>query len=182
MSPVRDSIGFFDVRAGPLSACADYSRSTVLCNKGRYGDGLAKVRKQEPAISRVLSWTTIHLGRPSPIASSNLPGSPLGAGGADRSLRTPLFGLAPGGVYRAAACYQPRGALLPHLFTLTGAQCALRRFVFCGTFHGLSPSRRYLAPCPMEPGLSSAIAPKGDPAVVWPTLTFSSRSFYNNGL
>jgi len=34
--------------------------------------------------------------------------------------RTPLFGLAPGGVYRAADCYQPRGALLPHLFTLTG--------------------------------------------------------------
>jgi len=32
---------------------------------------------------------------------------------------TPLFGLAPGGVYRAAACYQPRGALLPHHFTLT---------------------------------------------------------------
>ena len=34
--------------------------------------------------------------------------------------RTPLFGLAPGGVYRAASCYQSRGALLPHLFTLTG--------------------------------------------------------------
>jgi len=33
--------------------------------------------------------------------------------------RTPLFGLAPGGVYRAASCYQSRGALLPHLFTLT---------------------------------------------------------------
>ena len=32
---------------------------------------------------------------------------------------TPLFGLAPGGVYRAANCYQSRGALLPHLFTLT---------------------------------------------------------------
>ncbi len=121
-----------------------------------------KVRKQESAISRVLSWTTIHLGRPSPIASSNLPGSPLGAGGADRSLRTPLFGLAPGGVYHAAACYQPRGALLPHLFTLTGAQRALRRLVFCGTFHGLSPSRRYLAPCPMEPGLSSEITICGD--------------------
>ena len=30
-----------------------------------------------------------------------------------------LFGLAPGGVFRAAACYHPRGALLPHLFTLT---------------------------------------------------------------
>ncbi len=35
------------------------------------------------------------------------------------SLHTPLFGLAPGGVYRAANCYQSRGALLPHLFTLT---------------------------------------------------------------
>ena len=184
MSPVRDSIGFFDHCAGPLSASADYSRNTVLCKKGGCGDGTdpEKVRKQEPAISRVLSWTTIHLGRPSPIASSNLPGSPLGAGGANASPRTPLFGLAPGGVYRAAACYQPRGALLPHLFTLTGAQCALRRFVFCGTFHGLSPSRRYLAPCPMEPGLSSEIAPKGDPAVVWPTPTFSNRLFYNNDL
>jgi len=30
----------------------------------------------------------------------------------------PLFGLAPGGVYRAAACCHLRGALLPHLFTL----------------------------------------------------------------
>ena len=32
--------------------------------------------------------------------------------------RVPLFGLAPGGVYRAAACCHRRGALLPHLFTL----------------------------------------------------------------
>jgi len=32
-----------------------------------------------------------------------------------------LFGLAPGGVYRAAVCCHPRGALLPHLFTLAGA-------------------------------------------------------------
>ena len=31
----------------------------------------------------------------------------------------------------------------------------VRRFVFCGTFHGLAPSRHYLAPCPKEPGLSS---------------------------
>jgi len=31
-----------------------------------------------------------------------------------------LFGLAPSGVYLAVGCYQPRGALLPHLFTLTG--------------------------------------------------------------
>ena len=30
-----------------------------------------------------------------------------------------------------------------------------RRYIFCGTFHGLTPPRRYLAPCPKEPGLSS---------------------------
>ena len=33
---------------------------------------------------------------------------------------------------------------------------ALGRCVFCGTFRGLTPPRRYLAPCPVEPGLSSA--------------------------
>lgn len=70
-----------------------------------------------------------------------------------------LFGLAPGGVYRAANCCQLRGALLPHPFTLT---CALalnshRRFVLCCTSRRLSPPRRYLAPCPMEPGLSSPL-------------------------
>src|SRR5262252_6621165 len=32
-----------------------------------------------------------------------------------------------------------------------------RRFVFCGTFRRLAPPRRYLAPCPAEPGLSSEV-------------------------
>jgi len=77
--------------------------------------------------------------------------------------RAPLFGLAPGGVFRAADGYPPRGALLPHLFTLAGA-CALRRYVFCGTFRGLAPPRRYLAPRPVEPGLSSGLAPCDCPA------------------
>ncbi len=71
-------------------------------------------------VSRVLSWAIIHLGPPSPTASSDLPGSPCGRGHPSQNDEsTPLFGLAPGGVYRAAACYQPRGALLPHHFTLT---------------------------------------------------------------
>src|SRR5688572_25474446 len=34
----------------------------------------------------------------------------------------------------------------------------LRRFAFCCTFRGLTPPRCYLAPCPMEPGLSSTLA------------------------
>jgi hypothetical protein len=31
----------------------------------------------------------------------------------------------------------------------------VRRFVLCCTFRRLTPPRRYLAPCPVEPGLSS---------------------------
>ena len=100
-------------------------------------------------ISRVLSWTVIPLGASSPIRSSSLPGPDAG-----RVMRS-LFGLAPGGVCRAG--------LLP------GSRCALtapfhpchasedRSAVsFCCTFRRLAPPRRYLAPCPVEPGLSSA--------------------------
>ena len=75
-------------------------------------------RKQESTISRVLSWATIHLIHSSPNVFSNLPRSLLGF-----TIRlisyTPLFGLAPGGVYLAAKCHHSRGALLPHHFTLT---------------------------------------------------------------
>ena len=72
-------------------------------------------------ISRVLSWTVIHLGHVSPHASSNLPESNAGRANGF------LFGLAPSGVYLATDCYQLRGALLPHPFTLTGSglQCTL---------------------------------------------------------
>ena len=71
-------------------------------------------------VSRVLSRTAIPLRTTSLQRFSNLPGS--SAGHANGT----LFGLAPSGVYLATDCCQPCGALLPHLFTLTGA-CALRR-------------------------------------------------------
>jgi len=68
----------------------------------------------------------------------------------------PLFGLAPSGVYHAVECYHRRGALLPHHFNLTGfSEKKLRRYIFCCTFRRLAPPRCYLAPCPVEPGLSS---------------------------
>jgi len=57
-------------------------------------------------------------GRMSPYASSNLPGDNAG------HINAPLFGLAPSGVYLAAVCCHRRGALLPHLFTLTDAEFA----------------------------------------------------------
>ena len=72
--------------------------------------------KASRSISRVLSWTIIHLRRTSPFACSDLPESAEGHGIGF------LFGLAPGGVYHRHGCYQPRGALLPHLFTLTCEQ------------------------------------------------------------
>jgi len=64
-------------------------------------------------ISRVLSRTIIHLWLTSPQAFSGLP-EPNAS-----SIDGFLFGLAPSGVYTATNCYQSRGALLPHLFTLT---------------------------------------------------------------
>ena len=64
-------------------------------------------------VSRVLSWAIIHLGLLSPASSSDLPEDVAGRG------IVFLFGLAPGGVYLATNCYQLRGALLPHHFTLT---------------------------------------------------------------
>jgi hypothetical protein len=48
-----------------------------------------------------------------------------------------------------------RGALLPHPFTLTCALAGHRRSALCCTGRQLALPRRYLAPCPMEPGLSS---------------------------
>ena len=69
-----------------------------------------------------------------------------------------LFGLASDGVYPAACCYQKRGALLPHHFTLTKPDYKNRvwRYIFCCTGRRLSPPRRYLASCPVKSGLSSA--------------------------
>ena len=53
-------------------------------------------------------------------------------------------------------CYQLRGALLPHHFTLT--YHGDRRYIFCGTCRRLTPPRNYLAPCPVKPGLSSLLS------------------------
>ena len=130
---------------------------------------VSMVKSGSRPISRVLSWTIIHLGPPSPAASSNLPESAAGRGIAF------LCGLAPGGVYHAAACCHLRGALLPHHFTLTPcpALAVAGRYLFCCTFRRLTPPRNYLAPCPMEPGLSSPFRTYArNKAIAWPTPRF----------
>ena len=76
--------------------------------------------------TRVSGPTAIHLGLPLPAASCGLPAS-IGRAALERSrrrrshwFRFPL-GLAPGGVYRAAAVTCGAGGLLHHRFTLTSA-------------------------------------------------------------
>ena len=78
------------------------------------------VRGSQP-VSRVLSGTAIHLGRASPHASSDLPGS--SAGHASPYARKapdsfPIWSCSRWGL-PCHHCYQRRGALLPHHFTLT---------------------------------------------------------------
>ncbi len=63
-------------------------------------------------VSRVLYQTIIYLDLMLPPGSSNLPGT-------RRATVLFLFGLASDGVYSCRLCYQRRGELLPHLFTLT---------------------------------------------------------------
>src|SRR4249919_3766840 len=66
-----------------------------------------------------------------------------------------LFGLAPGGVCRAGPLPDSRCALTApfHPCLIPEGPSAVS---FCCTFRRLAPPRRYLAPCPVEPGLSSA--------------------------
>ena len=68
-------------------------------------------------VSRILSWATIHLGRPLLNASCDLPAD-IGRAARQRRPEGPL-GLAPGGVYLAAPVTRSAGELLPHRFTLT---------------------------------------------------------------
>ena len=66
-------------------------------------------------VSRVLSRAAIHLGRASPRASSDLPGS-----GAGHACHSPIRSCSGRGL-PCRRCRHRRGALLPHLFTLTRA-------------------------------------------------------------
>ena len=65
-------------------------------------------------VSVPLRVVVIHLRRILRSGSSDLPGSSK-----ERAAPPPLFGLAPHGVYPAGPNCFVRGALLPHLFTLT---------------------------------------------------------------
>ncbi len=127
------------------------------------------INEESRPVSRVLSRAIIPLRSTSPWTSSGLPGSARGSA-LHTLLPEPaasLFGLAPGGVCRASlvtkAAVRSYRTVSP-LPSLAAACAALqhkrsprelRRFALCCTFRGLAPPRRYLAPDPPEPGLSS---------------------------
>ena len=91
----------------------------------------------------------IPLGRPSPGASRDQPGRrgrkppPGGQPWADRP-DAPLFGLAPGGVYRADSV---AGDAVRSYRTLSPLPGLAGRSAFCGTVPGVAPAGRYPAPC-----------------------------------
>ena len=103
------------------AAIATPEHTHKACGQPRSGAKRANISKEERSrpISRVLSWTTIHLGPPSPAASSDLPGSLLADKGArQRRTRSPIWSCSGWGL-PCHRRYRRRGALLPHHFTLT---------------------------------------------------------------
>jgi hypothetical protein len=83
----------------------------------------------------------------------------------------PLFGFAPSGVCLDRPCYQNRGALLPHLFTLARLRpkASTWRFVSVALSLGLPPPDVIRHLDSVEPGLSSpsdlsALGKSGHPA------------------
>jgi len=68
-----------------------------------------------------------------------------------------LFGLAPSGVYLATPVTSSAVRSYRTLSPLPGFACAPPwRSTLCCTGRRLAPPRRYLALCPVEPGLSSS--------------------------
>jgi len=132
-----------------------------------------EVGKQEPAISRVLSRTIIHLRQPSPAAWSNLPGSPLGTGGT---------------LARCSPIWSCSGRGLPCRVLLPVARCALT-----APFHPyrLAPAVYFLwhfpwaralqaLPGALSEGARTFLRPLARTAIVWPTPAFPDRGFYLN--
>lgn len=104
------------------------------------------IKKLSQSISRVLSWTAISLGCLSLNISCDLPELSMG-----HTIEF-LFGLAPGGVCPATIV---TNCAVRSYRTFSPLPCIAGRYIFFGTFRRLTPPRGYLAPCPLEPGLSS---------------------------
>src|SRR5215510_5089094 len=101
----------------------------------------------------------IPLESPSPATSSGLPGS-TGGHPLPLAWRLPYLALLQVG-FAVPPCVAT-GAVRSYrtVSPLPVPLLKLRRFAFCCTFRRLAPPRRYLAPRPQEPGLSSTFREK----------------------
>ena len=126
--------------ANSLSITAD--RAAVAVDPREAGDQTACKPGSVHARRR---WMTILLGCRLPGTSSDRPGRRARKQRLQASLRAaPIWPCSRWGLPCRFRC-RSRGALLPHLFTLTaprGGGSAL-----CGTFPGVAPAGRYPAPC-----------------------------------
>jgi hypothetical protein len=68
-------------------------------------------------------------------------------------------------------CYQPRGGLLLHRFTLTQTRMA-GRSIFCGAFRRVAPPGRY--PAPLLLGVRTFLATVARPAAIQPSAQMRS--------
>jgi hypothetical protein len=139
--------------------CCSWPVSRILCRHPPY---LSAQRLTEMTIPLVPALLT---------GSSNLPGSLRRAACSRRhrplderpvtTRRFPIWSCSVWG-FACHDCYQPRGALLPHLFTLTRLRSKTQRveseggrYIFCATIRRIAPPGNYPAHCPVEFGLSS---------------------------
>src|SRR6266850_5695171 len=126
------------------------------------GKRLEKTKESQQAVSRILSPLRAddHSSRLAITGEIQRPTRRLRTGRPTqlerrierRAGRLPIWSCS----VRGFACHRPygrRGALLPHLFTLTreGGRC-----IFCATVLQVTLTGRYPAHCPTEFGLSSS--------------------------
>jgi len=119
-------------------------------------------------ISRVLSRTIIHLGWLLPATSSSLPESD-----ASHTEWIPIWPCSKWGLPSRAVLPRTRCAFSAPFrpYHSAASQATQHRAVsFCGTFRGLTPPRRYLASCPLEPGLSSIPHKAGQRVLSWTVI------------
>jgi len=102
----------------------------------------------------------IHLGSPLPATSGGQPGILPRLRGRTGSPIS-LLDLAPGGVCPTMKFPPPPVGSYPTISPLP--DCCTGRYSFCGTFRGIAPPGCCPAPCPMESGLSSGVAPGDHP-------------------
>ncbi len=129
------------------------------------------MRKPEPAISRVLSGTIIHLGQPSPTASSNLPGSPLGTGGRGAKPRCfPIWSCSRRGLPCRGLLPVARCALTApfHPYQANLAVCFLWHFPWAHALQAL--------PGALSDGARTFLCRKAT-AIAWPTPDSRTRHF-----